>query len=257
MTKHCRSGENCRLHDCICLCDGCLPHSDPDLHESRSKDEVFERRLRESYLKFYRAITDLLPEHPVDEDEIFELIRALRARLGEANEALFGKPVDGPAWEYPIAKRLREERDHYRSRWHMVLNELDEQQKKNTELHRRAQRLEGIEAHMETLREKHRKELGDIFNRARFTGDLWFSRYREAVEVLRAAKVSDRIDGHDNYRTGNLIELIRRIIAERDDARELLRGVEKLSRERDESFGGKDWIALMGKIQAHREKIPR
>lgn len=122
-------------------------------------------------------------------------------------------------------------------------------------MHRRAQRLEGIEAHMETLREKHRKALGDIFNRARRTEDLWFSRYREAVEVIRTAKVDDRIHGHDNHRTGSLIELLRRLIAERDDARDLLRGVEKLYYECDENFSGREWVELMNKIQSHREKV--
>lgn len=127
--------------------------------------------------------------------------------------------------------------------------------KRIDDMHRRAQKLEGIEVHMETLREKHRKALGDIFNRARRTEDLWFSRYREAVEVIRTAKVDDRIQGHDNHRTGSLIELLRRLIAERDDARDLLRGVEKLYYECDENFSGREWVELMNKIQSHREKV--
>ena len=43
-----------------------------------------------------------------------ELIATLQKELQEARAALFTEPVEGPAWEYPIVRRLREERDHYR-----------------------------------------------------------------------------------------------------------------------------------------------
>lgn len=43
-----------------------------------------------------------------------ELVASLQKELQEAHAALFTEPVEGPAWEYPVVRRLREERDHYR-----------------------------------------------------------------------------------------------------------------------------------------------
>lgn len=43
-----------------------------------------------------------------------ELVAALQKELQEARAALFTEPVTGPAWEYPVVRRLREERDYYR-----------------------------------------------------------------------------------------------------------------------------------------------
>ena len=89
----------------------------------------------------------------------------------------------------------------------------------STAMHRRAQRLEGIESRMATLRESHARELGKIMHRAQFESELWWSRYRSAVQQIVEAGVDDRIEGQDNYRTGNLSELILRLVKERDDAR--------------------------------------
>ena len=89
----------------------------------------------------------------------------------------------------------------------------------STAMHRRAQRLEGIESRMATLRESHARELGRIMHRAQFESELWWSRYRSAVQQILEAGVDDRIEGQDNYRTGNLSELILRLVKQRDDAR--------------------------------------
>lgn len=91
-----------------------------------------------------------------------------------------------------------------------------------SKLHRRAQRLEGIEARMARLRLTHARDLGRILNRAHLTEHLWHGRYCDAVEQVRAAGVDDKLYGHDNYRTGYLDELIRRLIAERDAFRKAL-----------------------------------
>lgn len=73
-----------------------------------------------------------------------------------------------------------------------------------SEMHRRAQRLEGIEAHMETLRESHRRELGLIMQRAQNDGNLWWSRYR-ALRGPRAGALINGTSGRGRNRRAQVV----------------------------------------------------
>lgn len=59
-----------------------------------------------------------------------QTISTLQSELREARAALFTEPVDGSAWEYPVVRRLREERDHYRRKFHQAQEEIDRLEKK-------------------------------------------------------------------------------------------------------------------------------
>ena len=84
----------------------------------------------------------------------------------------------------------------------------------SSKYHRRAQRLEGIEARMASLRLSHARELGRILHRAYSTEQLWYRRYADVAEQIRQAGIDDRLPGQDNYRTGSVEELLRRTFAE-------------------------------------------
>lgn len=88
-----------------------------------------------------------------------------------------------------------------------------------TEMHRRAQKREGIEATLARLRRTHAKEMADRLNEAHNIEGLWHKLYREGVDMLREGGIDDRIDGRENYRTGNLKEMIRRALDEIGHAR--------------------------------------
>lgn len=116
-------------------------------------------------------------------------------------------------------------RDHCKAQIRELQSERDalrEAALNTSNLHRRAQRLEGVEARMASLRLSHARELGQILNRAHFTEHLWHRRYVEAVDQIRSAGVDDKLQGQDNYRTGNLDEMIRRLVVERDAFRKAL-----------------------------------
>lgn len=98
--------------------------------------------------------------------------------------------------------------------------ERDQARFRVNDMHRRAQRLEGIEAHMASLRESHKRENGVAIHEARRVKALWHERYRAGVEQIRASGTSDALEGKPaNYREGNLDKMIERLIAERDAAR--------------------------------------
>jgi hypothetical protein len=70
---HCRVAANyCTLHDCMCGCDGCLPHSDPTLVECKTlRRELAEARLAlEQLAANCNACTMCLrPGHTTEEHE--------------------------------------------------------------------------------------------------------------------------------------------------------------------------------------------
>jgi hypothetical protein len=82
------------------------------------------------------------------------------------------------------------------------------------EMHRRAQRLEGIEAHMDTLRASHLREVAQLRLSGWETKQFWKKRYAAATEQIRAAGIDATItiDGR-TMRCGYLDVMIERLIA--------------------------------------------
>lgn len=100
---------------------------------------------------------------------------------------------------------------------------------KVTEMHRRAQRLEGIEEKLATrkmqieeVRATAERERDRRVRRAFFIARFRQRLYREAAAMIVAAGVSDHVDGHDGeprWHQGRLDVLIPRLVAQRDEAR--------------------------------------
>jgi hypothetical protein len=80
-------------------------------------------------------------------------------------------------------------------------------------MHRRAQRLEGIEQRFETVKENMIGWANTLGSLERVKTRFWRALYRSAVNQLRAAGV------REGEHTGILTELIARLVAERDEAR--------------------------------------
>lgn len=120
-----------------------------------------------------------------------------------------------------------------------------------TAMHRRAQALEGAEARMRRLRLTHAEQMAARMVEAEEIKKMWHARYRDGVRQIVDAGVDDRIQGDDFRRTGYLSEMIRRLVAQRDEARAHLAAelpaawredlealnadVERLCKERDEA----------------------
>jgi hypothetical protein len=89
-----------------------------------------------------------------------------------------------------------------------------------SEMHRRAQRLEGIEAHMVTLREKHEQAIKAVRRHGARRVIMVQGWLRAAMEQLVAAGVPDHVDDRPkNWKMRRIDVLIDRVIAQRDDAR--------------------------------------
>mgnify|MGYP006274388399 CR=1 FL=1 len=157
-----------------------------------------------------------------ERDALFDRVVDLEEKLGE---------IEKPHGDTLALGSLRAKIDRFCKKMHVILTGQESEKMATleqvetlghkvrmevTKMHRRAQRLEGIERHMERVREGHARELGRVLHRAEADSKLWYRRYVEAVDQLREAGVNDRHYGHHNHRIGSLRELIRRLVEERD-----------------------------------------
>jgi hypothetical protein len=97
--------------------------------------------------------------------------------------------------------------------------ERDQAIERSKEMHRRAQKLEGIEQHIPTIHAGYRREVKHVRHNAARTILLWKQRYRAAVKQLIDAGVPKHVKGHEEdprYIEGRLDIMIDRLIAQRD-----------------------------------------
>jgi hypothetical protein len=98
--------------------------------------------------------------------------------------------------------------------------QLKESRKANELLHRRVQRLEGIDEHVKKMREGYGRNEKHIRNNAARKIVFWKRLYREGVDQIRASGTSDAMPGEPaHFREGRLNKMIERLVAEREDAR--------------------------------------
>jgi hypothetical protein len=95
---------------------------------------------------------------------------------------------------------------------HMV-HQLEELRASTQKAHRRAQALEGADKRLASARDGYRREVARIRASSDEKGRFWNDLYKQAVAQIEALGVDSRIDGQDNYRTGYLDEMIRRLQA--------------------------------------------
>lgn len=98
MVAHCRTNELCTLHDCMCECEGCLPHSNPEAFENvQLRARLNELEAEVSLLKRVLA-------------QAHKSIARLNRRAQEAERIARRALRVGYATVWP----LRSERDHYK-----------------------------------------------------------------------------------------------------------------------------------------------
>lgn len=100
--------------------------------------------------------------------------------------------------------------------------QLKASRKANELLHRRAQRLEGVEEHMAKVHAGYQREVKNVRRNAARKIVLWKGRYRDAVKQIVASGTSDAHEltvNYPNIREGRLNVMVERLIAERNEAR--------------------------------------
>lgn len=145
---------------------------------------------------------------------------------------------------HALLETARAERDAARTERDVALTERDAARTQAADMHRRAQRLEGIELHMVTLRAGYESALAGARHCTRIFKAVMRKRYHDAVAQIVAAGVDDRLDDAPTARSGNLTTMIERLIAERDVAR---RAYEQAHAERQDGWSREEQLIAICK----------
>lgn len=164
----------------------------------------------------------------MDEKLVAEIeARAALEKRADAAEQERDAALEQAAHERANRDRLAAERDHWMNRWQGASEELDALRATNCELHRRAQRLEGIEARLARIRAGYERYTQYVERERRRARSGAQKQFRVIYDALRAAGFPyGKSTGH-KYAAG----LIDMLGAERDALRARLASLEAAARE--------------------------
>ncbi len=221
---HCRSGGFCTLHDCMCSCDGCLPHSAPHVLEIRRLQKTIAT-LQSTCEEYESRIGDLMSAETrarsradALQTEVHDMRDAVGAALGETCSEAFTRVMRerseraAGVWcsgQTVEIGRLREQVTHLQTRGTELVEERRELKAKleaaeGKDLHSRI-RAEALQTEVDRMRDVVGAVVGETFPQAldrviqRARSEEWMRRAEVECEVEAYKRAID--DGIERAET--------------------------------------------------------